>query len=254
MASTPRAFIGWKALAAALAAAGCVGAPAVAAPAWVTNALSLGRDDQLHATPTVARFNIQEGGGFILDRSHNPALLKFDDANEIWVVVSSRGPRGDILFKDDVGDTLLRATKMGGMTVFTIRRPEGSAAALVGSAGPLRTSPLGPTALYQRMVLASIRCTRAARHLVSFEAPDADPKSAALIGDTASLAVEAIVGLAGRPGGKAATGRIDRVIVTKGSKPAALLRRGALIIVVVPAQGLAGHPSSVRIEQAIAGG
>lgn len=254
MASTPRAVIGWKALAAAFAAAGCVAMPAVAAPAWVKNALSLGRDELLHATPTVARFNIQEGGAFILDRSHSPALLKFDDAAEIWAVVPSRGPRGDILFKDDVGDTLLRATKMGGMTVFTTRRPEGSAAALVGSGVPLKISPLGPNGLYQRMVLASIRCTHAARHLVGFEAPDADARSAALIGDAASLAVEAIVALAGRPGGKAATGRVAKVLISIGPKPGAVLRHGALIIVVAPAQGLAGHPSSVLIEQAITGG
>ncbi|HEY2179053.1 MAG TPA: DUF4908 domain-containing protein [Caulobacteraceae bacterium] len=254
MASTPRAFIGWKALAAALAAAGCLGSPALAAPEWVRNALSLGRDSQLHATPTVARFIIQEGGAFVLDRSRNPALLKFDDSSEIWAVQSSRGPRGDILFKDDVGDTLLRATKLGGMTVFTERRPEGSAAALVGASTPLKIIPMGAAGLYQRLVLASLHCTHAAHHLVSFEVPDADAHSAPVIGDAISLAAEAIITLAGRPSGRAATARVDKVVVTTGARPAALFQRGALVIVVVPAQGLAGHPSSVRIEQAIVGG
>ncbi|HEY7853015.1 MAG TPA: DUF4908 domain-containing protein, partial [Caulobacteraceae bacterium] len=93
MASTPRALIGWKTLAAAIIAAGSLGAPAQAAPEWVKNALSLGHDDQLHSTPTVARFNIQEGGAFILDRSHHPALLKFEDDPEIWALEPSRGPR-----------------------------------------------------------------------------------------------------------------------------------------------------------------
>ena len=254
MASTPGARISWLAFAAALIAAGGIGASAYAAPAWVRNALSLGREDQLHATPQVARFYIQEGGAFILDRSHNPSLLKFDDSSEVWALSMSRGPRGDILFKDDVGDTLLRATKMGGMTVFTPQRPEGSAAALVGTASALRDAPMGPTALYQHMIMASIRCSHAARHLVSFEAPDADPRSAPLLADAAGLAVEAIVSIAGRPNGKTATGRVTRVVLLAGSKAGVSLQHGVLIITVNPGQGLGGHPSSMRIEQEIAGG
>jgi hypothetical protein len=252
MATTPRALIGWEAFAAALAAAGCMGLSALplSAPTWVKNALS-GGGDQLHATPTVARFVIDEGGAFVLDRSHRPALLKFDDSAEIWVLVPSRGPRGDVLFKDDVGDTLLRATKLGGMTVFTSRRPQGSAAALVGATSPLHMSSIGPGALYQRMIQASIRCTHLTRHLVGFEAPDADAKSAAIIADTASLAVDAVVSVDSQPGGRTVVSRIGKVVVAKGPKPSVSLQRSVLVIYVTPDQGLAGHPSSARIAQAI---
>jgi hypothetical protein len=253
MASTPQAFVGWKAFAAALAAAGCMGLTAlpISAPTWVRNAFSLGAGDQFHSTPSVARFVIDEGGAFVLDRSQRPPVLKFDDSPEIWVLTQSRGPRGDILFKDDVGDVLLRATKLGGMTVFTSRRPQGSAAALVGATTPLRLAYMGPAALYQRMIQASIRCTRLTRHLVGFEAPDADVKSAALIGDSASLAVEAMIKVSGQPGGGAAVNRISKVVVAKAASPTAWLQRSVLVIYVTPAQGLAGHPSSARISQAI---
>lgn len=253
MASTPRAFKRWKAFAAAVAAAGCMGLTTlpIAAPAWVRSALSLGDGDQLHSTPKVARFVIDEGGAFVLDRSQRPTVLKFDDSAEIWVLTQSRGPRGDILFKDDVGDTLLRATKLGGMTVFTSRRPQGSAAALVGSTSPLRLTYTGPGALYQRMIQASIRCTRVTRHLVGFEAPDADAKSAALIADAASLAVDAVASVSTQASGRAAANRIGKVIVAKGPKPMAWVSRGILIIYVTPSQGLAGHPSSAKIAQAI---
>jgi len=252
MASTPRAVIGWKAFAAALAAAGCMGFSnfALPAPAWVKNALSLGRADQLHATPKVAKFLIDGGGAFVLDRSHNPALLKFEDGPEVWVVVPSRGPRGDILFKDDVGDILLRATKLGGMTAFTSRRPSGSAATLAGATSPLRLAPLGPAALYQRMVFASGRCTHASHHLVGFEAPDADPKSAALIADTAWLAMDAIVSLAGRSKGSI---HVSKVILVSGAKPAVWVQHAVLVISVAPNQGLSGHPSSARIARVIEG-
>ncbi|HEY2482356.1 MAG TPA: DUF4908 domain-containing protein [Caulobacteraceae bacterium] len=253
MASTPRAFIGWEAFAAALAAAGCMGLAALplSTPAWVRHAFSLGGGDQLHATPPVARFVIDEGGAFVLDRSHRPPLLKFDDSPEVWVLSPSRGPRGDVLYKDDVGDILLRATKLGGMTVFTSRRPQGSAAALVGATSPLRMTNLGAAALYQRMIQASIRCTRQTRHLVGFEAPDADNNSAALIADTAALAAEAVVNVAATPSGRVAANRIGKVVLAKGPRPSVGLQRSALVIYVTPAQGLAGHPSSARIAQAI---
>ena len=253
MASTPRAFIGWEAFAAALAAAGCMGLSALplSAPTWVRNAFSLGGPDKLHATPSVARFVIDEGGAFVLDRSHRPPLLKFDDSPEVWVLNASRGPRGDVLYKDDVGDTLLRATKLGGMTVFTSRRPQGSAAALVGATSPLRLTNIGAGALYQRMIQASIRSTRLTRHLIGFEAPDADANSAALIADTAALAADAVVNVAARPNGRAAANRIGKVVLAKGPRPSVGLQRSALVIYVTPAQGLAGHPSSARIAQAI---
>jgi hypothetical protein len=104
------------------------------------------------------------------------------------------------------------------------------------------------------MILASIRCSHATRHLVSFEAPDADARSAALLGDAASLAVEAIVSVAGRPNGKTATSRVARVVLSVGPRPGVSLQHGELIITVTPAEGLAGHPSSMRIEQEIVGG
>ncbi|HEY1448677.1 MAG TPA: DUF4908 domain-containing protein [Caulobacteraceae bacterium] len=222
----------------------------LSAPAWVRNAFA-GGGDQLHGTPIVARFVIDEGGAFVLDRSHRPPTLKFDDSPEIWILTQSRGPRGDILFKDDIGDTLLRATKMGGMTVFTSRRPEGSAAALIGATTPLHLSYMGPAALYQRMIQASIRSTRLTHHLVGFQAPDADVKSAALIGDSASLAVEAMIRVASQPGGGAAVNRINKVVVAKAASPTAWLQHGVLVVYVTPAQGLSGHPSSAKIAQAI---
>lgn len=256
MASTSRAFEGWSALAGALAAAGCLGfAPtANAAPAWVKNALTLGRNDQMHNIPVTARFSTDEGGWFILDRSQKPALLRFDDdPDEVWVVSPSRGPRDDVLFKDDVGDVLLRVTKLGGVTVFTARRPMGAAATLEGKAQPIHTLPIGLATLYQRMVLASTRCTHTAHHLVAFDAPDADARSAAAIAEAAILAMNAIVDAAGQPQGRAAEAHLGRVLLISGAKSGAWMQRGVLIVQVSPGDGFSGHPSSARIAQAIVG-
>lgn len=253
MAKAPRARFGWLGLAVALATVPAAAGLPLNTPAWVRNALSLGRADDLHGVPSVARFVTDEGGGFVLDRSHRPALLKFDDASEVWALNASRGPRGDVLFKDDVGDTLLRATRFGGLTVFTARRPSGSAAALAGSVSPLRLAPVGAGGLYQHMVQASVRCSRATRHLIGFEAPDADAKSAPLIAEAAQVAADALSDLSARPAGRRALARLAKVIIAKAGKPSAYVSRGALVVWVNPGAGLAGHPSSARIAQAVLG-
>ncbi|HWD67641.1 MAG TPA: DUF4908 domain-containing protein [Caulobacteraceae bacterium] len=254
MASTPRALEGWFALAAALAATGSMGfAPlTIAAPAWVKNALSLGRSDQMHNIPLTARFSADEGGWFILDRSHKPALLRFeDDADEVWVVSPSRGPRGDILFKDDVGDVLLRITKLGGVTVFTAHRPMGAAATLEGRAQPIHTLPVGLSTLFQRMALASARCTRTAHHLVMFDAPEADAHSAPALAAAAILAMNGVVAAAGHAQGKATETHLGKVMLIRGPRSGATLQRGVLTIVVNPGDGFSGLPSSARIAQVI---
>lgn len=254
MVSAPRALGGDKVIAAALVAASLAGfgRPAVAAPGWVQKALAIGRSgDRQIAAPATARYLSDEGGGFILDRSGRAALLKFDDSPEVWVLSPSRGPRGDMIYVNDLGEPFLRATKLGGMTVFTTRRPEGSAVALVGPSGPLRLSPLGPVALYQRLYQASVRSTRAAQHLVGFDAPDADMNSDGLIADAAGLAVEAMVTLSGRAGGKALLARIGKVALIPGPRPGVGVHAGVVTITVAPAQGIAGRPSSERILRAL---
>jgi hypothetical protein len=253
MATTPRGLEGWSAFA-ALAAAGCMGfSPlAISAPAWVRNALSLGRNDQMHDVPVSARFSTDEGDWFILDRSQKPTLLRFgDDPDEVWVVSPSRGPRGDILYKDDVGDVLLRVTKLGGVTVFTAHRPMGAAATLDGRSQPIHVLPIGVSGLYQRMILASARCTHAARHLVAFEAPDADSRSAVELAEAAILAMNAIVTIAARPQGRTAVAHVGRVMLLRGSRPGVWLKNGVLTVQVAPVEGFSGHPSSAKIIQTI---
>jgi len=255
MASVCTAFGGRRVIAATLVAASLLGfgGRAEASPAsWVKQALAntLGHDGRTPAAPPVARYVIDEGGVFILDRSSRRPLLKFDDSPEVWVLSPSRGPRGDIIYKNDLGEPLLRATKLGGMTVFTPRRPEGSAAALIGPSTPLRLSTIGPVALLRDLAQASFRSSRAAQHLIEFEAPDTSAANDGLIADAAIVAMEAVVTLSSRPGGKAALARIGKIALIGGDKPAAKLRGGVLTITVVPPQGLGGRPSSMRILQA----
>ncbi|WP_374574140.1 DUF4908 domain-containing protein [Phenylobacterium sp.] len=196
--------------------------------------------------PPVGRYVSEEGAHFTLDRSGEPPLLKFDDSPEIYALQAQPAPRGDVIYKNDLGEPMLRATRLGGLTVFTVDRPGGSAAALDGDSPPIRLPTLGPQALVERMAQASARASRAARRLIPFEA-EATPTSAPLIADAATVTAEAVVRMSRRADGRTLLARIVKVRLVEGKKPEAVLSKGVMRITIVPSDGLAGRPSSDRI-------
>lgn len=208
------------------------------------------RDGRDASAPPVAHYFSEDGDGFTLDRSQPKPLLKFDNSGEMWILLPQPAPHGDIIFRNDLGEPVLRVTRMGGMTLFTDLRPGGSAAALAGPAAPLRLPPLGPQALGDRLLAASARASRAARRLIPFDA-EATPVSAALIGDAAMVASEALVRMARRADARRLLDRILKVQLREGGKASAAINDGVLQVVVVPPQGLAGRPSSDRIVQVV---
>jgi hypothetical protein len=225
---------------------------AEAAPAWVRDVLAGFHGDKAMAPKIapVSRFSIDGGGGFVLDRSVKPALLRFDDSPEVWALSPSHGPRGDIIFKNDLGEPLLRATRLGGMTVFTPRRPEGSAAAAELEAPPIRLTPLTVNALFDHMLRSANHCSRLARHTVWFEAPNADAGSVALIADSVTIVEGAIFYISRRADGRLLLAKVRKISVVVSNHPAVGLDQGVLIVTIAPTQGYAGRPSSARIMQA----
>jgi hypothetical protein len=192
-------------------------------------------------------------GDFVLDRSTPPRpLMRFDSSPEIWVLLPTPGPRGDIIYKNDTGRTLLRATMVGGMTVFPLERPDGSAAAFSGPSPPIRPPQvIGPSTLFSRLAAASVRASRAAQHLITMEAPDYNVESAWLAADAALVASEAMVRLAPTPNGRRYMARIGEINVVDGRRPGASLANGVLTLTIVSNMGFAGRPSSDRIIQAV---
>jgi hypothetical protein len=211
--------------------------------------------------PLVAHYRADSGPSFIVDRSETRAVfLRFDEQVEVWALKPTPGPRGDIIFKNDVGEPMLRATRLGGLTLFTDDQPQGAAAALDGPAAPLKPTHIsGPSALLQVVAQASARVSRAAQRLVPFEAEDVPAGAEPWFADAANLTAAALIAIAGEDGGRARVGRISRVRVLAGSAPGAgLVRevrpRGAastadqmLQITVAPLQGYAGRPSTSKV-------
>ncbi|WP_293360752.1 DUF4908 domain-containing protein [Phenylobacterium sp.] len=197
----------------------------------------------------VGCFMSEDGRIFTLDRTQPSPLLKFEDSPEVWALLPSPAPRGDVIYKNDLGQPMLRATRLGGFTLFTDKRPSGEAVSRAGGCGPLRLMLISPQALGERMLQASVRSGRAARRPVLFEA-EATPNSAALIADAALVVTLAYLRIAS-DGGRPMLAKVGKVQFSEGKKAQVSFSGGVLRIIVAPSQGLAGRPSSERVEKVL---
>jgi hypothetical protein len=201
--------------------------------------------------PPVARYVSETGSAFVLDRASPLPLLKFENSTEVWVLSPQPAPRGDVIYRNEMGEPVLRATKLGGMILFTDETPNGAAAALMGKASSIQPpSVLSPIALYQRMGQASVRASRAAQRQMPFESQDARPETSVLIAEAATITAEAFERIA-RKGDRSVLAQVTRVVLVEGDKPGATLKNGALIVTYAPGQGVAGRPSSKRIVKVV---
>jgi hypothetical protein len=238
----------------ALAMALGVASPAFAGPNSWRDVLfgDAHKDDRRTPAPPIARYVSGEGERFVLDRSGEVVLMKFDNSQEIFALQASQAPRGDVIYRNDLGEPVLRATKLGGLTLFYRARSGGTPAALEGSAQSLRLQYLPPALLLQRLAGASLRASRAAQHLVEFDAPDVIPGAQAIYADAASVAAEAVVRMSKGPGGRAVLSKIKRVVLVNGRKGSVVVRGQEIRVTINPPQGLAGRPSSDSIILAAA--
>ena len=201
--------------------------------------------------PPVGRYVAAQGDGFVLDRSGGTPLLKFDRQSEVWALSAHAGPRGDVIYKNDAGQPMVRATRLGGLILFTPDRPIGTPAAFDRAAAPLRPRMLSPGQLLQQLAQASAKASRAARRLITFEAPNVTPGSEPLVADAAHVAADGVIAAAATARGRAVLSRTRKVRLTEGAVSGAIMNRDTLEIVISPRRGLAGRPSSLRTLEAI---
>ncbi len=200
------------------------------------------------AAPPVARYVSEAGGTFVFDKAAPQPLIKFDNSTEVWVLSPQPASRGDVIYRNDLGEPVLRVTKLGGVILFTDDAPMGAAVALSGRATSIQPpAVLSIAALFQRLVIAANRASRAAQRQIEFATlEDARPETSVLIADSAIVTAEAFE-QAARKGDRSLLSKIGRVLLTEGRKPGAQLKDGSLIVTYAPGQGLAGRPSSKRI-------
>ena len=234
----------------------CLVSAAGAEPATLHDFLFGASRNSDAASPMVAKYQSDRGAAFVLDRSGGRrAVIKFDDSSELFALTATPGPRGDTIYRNDMGQAVLRATRLGGMTLFTPGDPEGAAAASLGSAQPPRPPAVyGPEALFEVLMQASSRASRAAQHLIIFDAGDAlaTPTTESVFADAFVLTADAIVRVSTHgPAGHAACARVAKVHFVQGTDAAAALVGRIVQITIAPDLGIAGRPSSERIAAVI---
>jgi hypothetical protein len=198
------------------------------------------------------RFRTEGGDVFVLDRTGPKALLRFQNRDEVWALEGHPAPRGDTVFKNDVGETVLRASKLGGLTLFTRRAPNGQAVMLAGPGESLSTRrSLSPVALLRAVVVSGHRATRAAQHPLAITSVDeVTAETAAPIADAAAVVAEAFEDL-DRSGRRTLLARWRRVVLALGDKAEVKADGDILVIVLDPKAGAAGRPSSAGIARAL---
>lgn len=204
------------------------------------------------AAPPVARYVAEGSLAFVLDRSSGQPLIRFEGSKEVWVLTPQPGPRGDIIFKNDVGESVLRLSRLGGVTVFTSTRPEGAAAALDGVSPTLRQAFADARRAAVLLQAASGRVSTAAGRQIGIYADSVDERSAGVAVDAANIAAEAFISLKAQRNATALA-RISDIVLVEGKKASVAVSQRSLVITVVPGRGVSGRPSSAKIIQELRG-
>jgi hypothetical protein len=228
------------------------GTPAWARTASLRDSLGASVDDRF-VGPMVGRFRSESGQAFVIDRMDGRNLLvRFDSSPEIWVLQPHAGPRGDVIYKNDVGEQVLRATRIGGLILFPPSHKGGVAAAFMGEAPGLGPPPISnPSALLRSFTQASARAGQAVQQVISFEARNVPLTAIPLFADAAQVAAEAFIQAARHREQPSRTVNWTKVEFAAGRPPSASAADGTLKIVLTPELGLAGRPSSHRIAEVI---
>lgn len=200
--------------------------------------------------PPVGRYVSESGEAFTLDRSGQRPLLRFDRRDETWVLRPTVAVRGDIIYRNDAGQQILRVTPGGGMTVFTTRAPSGSPAAFTGPGENLAPPTLGPMQLWQLMTRRSAMVSQTVGRLIEINV-DTDGDAEGLAVEALIVSTDAVARVARSPSGRSSLNQLRRIVIVQGSTAAATYSRGELRIVVAPVQGVAGRPSSARVIRAL---
>ncbi len=202
-----------------------------------------------HAPPPVGRYMSESGEAFTLDRSGQRPLLRFDRRDETWVLRPTAAPRGDVIYRNDAGQQILRMTPGGGMTVFTSRAPGGSPVSLAGPGEALTQPSLGPAQLFQLMTRRSAMMSQTMGRLIEINV-DTDADAEGLTVEALILSTDAVLRIARSPTGRSSLNQLRRIVIVQGGSTAVTYVRGELRIVVAPTQGVAGRPSSARVIRA----
>ena len=212
---------------------------------------SLAEAQSRRAMPSTGRYVSDGGQAFVLDSSGVRPLLRFDQSAEIWVLRPTPAPRGDIIYRNDNGDQILRVTADGGITLYTTRTPQGSPVSRSGTAQPLRTPNLGPVQLFNLMARRSNLVSEAVGRLITIDLDGS--QSEALCVEALIVTTDAVIRMARNPSTRGAVNRLRKISIVEGGRASVSFSRGELRVTVDPSRGIVGRPSSAVVIRTMAG-
>lgn len=199
--------------------------------------------------PSSGRYESDGGDSFFLDLSGTRPLLRFEGRSETWVLRPTAAPRGDIIYRNDAGDQVLRVSSGGGLTIYSPRNPGGSPASMTGTAPELTPPTLGPMQLGLLIVRRSAMVSQALGRLVEINV-ETSTEAESLTVDALIVSTDAVVRMARSATARQHLANLRRISIEEGDRNSVNYARGELRVIVAPTQGVAGRPSSARIIRA----
>ena len=171
---------------------------------------------------------------------------------EIYILVPTRGPRGDIIYKNAQGDALLRIASYGGATVFWPGEARGLAASKsFGDDQSLVLPYADYTTALRRAQKATAILSAVTGAPIIFDigaAPMDDSADASVLADAVTVTAKAVSGVADDPtGARIIASRIKRAAFITDSAASVALNQTTLEIRYAPLSDIKGRPSSADI-------
>jgi hypothetical protein len=185
---------------------------------------------------------------FVLDRSGDGPLLKFDDSPEVYALRATSAQRGDDFLRNDAGDLMLRVTEAGNVIAY-VGAKTGAPADIAGVAAPL-DAPAMTGSLTQRVKEAAANLGKMAGHDVTIFGTGAFGNDEEWASDALMMTVMGV-----QRADKSAHGAVQglkSVRLVKSTMPTTTFHDGELLLGVNPLEGYAGRPSSEAVAKAIA--
>lgn len=172
---------------------------------------------------------------------------------EIYSLSATRGPRGDVIYKTDEGETLLRIAAYGGATVFWPGEVQGVAASKsFGDDHPLTLVHEDYEIAVRRAQGASAQVSAMIGAPIFFDVSAgrrSTGDNAAVLSDAVLTAAKGLAMVADDAiGARVIAERIRRVAFLPGAAPDVVLNGSVLEILYVPGQDINGRPSSAKVS------
>ncbi|MEO0694647.1 MAG: DUF4908 domain-containing protein [Pseudomonadota bacterium] len=206
-----------------------------------------------------------QGRVFLFERYGDEARIKFlcadgdedigcriDEevpAEEIHLLSANRASRGDTIFKNEAGGTVLRLTSYGGSTVYLPGDKTGRAASKsFGDDPSLSLLPVGEETVARRLQNATALVSAAVGSPIIFEAPAPIADEVADHAVLADAIVRTAEGLAAATEGRKAGLTIKRVVFSADENArTGVDKDGTLRVRYEPSRDILGRPSSSDI-------